>query len=118
MARERLKLTGKRFGRLLVGEYVGIKNKASQWRCICDCGETKTITGSSMVKGYTTSCGCYHKQVFRYSNAKHSMCKTSFYKKWRGLTFRCVNPNHMKFKDYGGRGIRVCERWGNFLNFK
>lgn len=46
---------------------------------------------------------------------KDSMSST--YKQWAGMKTRCSNPNHQAYKDYGGRGIRVCDRWLVFKNF-
>lgn len=48
---------------------------------------------------------------------KHGMCKSSTYSSWQAMIERCRNPNHKAFKNYGGRGIKVCERWQKFENF-
>jgi hypothetical protein len=48
----------------------------------------------------------------------HGMSGTRFHRVWSSVIARCGNPNHSRFIYYGGRGIKVCEQWTNFLNFK
>lgn len=102
-------LTGKRFGRLQAMFYAG----QSKWFCRCDCGgETFALT-SNLLKGNSTSCGCKRAE----SRYKHGMSREPQWHAWQMMRQRCENPSDPAFKNYGGRGIRVCERWQVFANF-
>ncbi len=109
-------ITGKRFSKLVVKECAGRdKHGKAIWRCICDCGNENIIVGSDLRRGHTISCG-------HAKNLKHGMARTKnlhpLYKLWVGMKQRCTNPKATAYKDYGGRGIAVCERWRNsFENF-
>lgn len=63
---------------------------------------------------HTKSCGCFKKKGSQYA---HGMCKTKVYAVWACMKHRCSNPNAQGYKNYGGRGIRVCDRWQKFENF-
>ena len=116
-------VSGKRFGRLTVIKQVSQKNKrrGAFFLCHCDCGKEKIIYGYSLRKNITRSCGCLHKEVAANINIKHGMNRrgmaTPEYKSWFHMRQRCKNPNHKGFKNYGGKGISVCNRWDNFSNF-
>jgi len=108
-------LTGQRFGRLVVLKLIG-KNKwgSYQWLCRCDCGKEKIVRIDSLKSGRTKSCGCLNRERL----TKHGHYGDRTYKSWSQMIQRCTNPNNKYFKDYGGRGITVCERWLNsFPNF-
>lgn len=107
-----LDLTGRRFGRLTVLERKGSKNGKSAWLCRCDCGNEKIITASNL-KTNTVSCGCYHKEIAKEANIVHGRTHTKFAYIWNSMKQRCFNPNNKAFKNYGGRGITVCEEWKN-----
>lgn len=116
-------LKGKVFGRLTAIEPTGT-NKAGQymWSCSCSCGNTHTVAGTHLVEGKTKSCGCYAKEVCGKSTITHGMSKTSEYSAWINALSRCTKPYNAKYKDYGGRGIKVCKSWSEplphgFLNF-
>ena len=107
-------LTGKRFGRLTVlyptpNRYQG----KVIWVCKCDCGTTKNIIGANLMNGSTVSCGCKSKQVLRESREKHGKSNTRIYNIYICMKERCYNPNSPSYKNYGGRGIEVCEEWAN-----
>lgn len=105
-------LIGKRIGKLLVVSFEGCRNKKSYWKCLCDCGGIKIIRRSDLVSGNTTSCGC--KLKYRV----HGQAYSATYRSWKAMRYRCSNPKNRCYKDYGGRGIAVCERWDNsFENF-
>lgn len=59
-----------------------------------------------------------HQTGLDNPNYKHGMSETRFYRIWKGMKNRTSNPNLLKYKDYGGRGIHVCERWDKFENFR
>jgi hypothetical protein len=114
----RLEISGQKFGRLLVLGFSRMKNGSSSWECQCDCGEVVEKEGSSLVSGNAKSCGCLNKERTRETRYKHGMTKDNFYHNWGAMRYRCKNDNNSGYKDYGGRGIKVCQRWNTFLNFK
>jgi hypothetical protein len=118
MGRKRLKLSGKRFGRLLVIREVGQnKHKAVLWECVCDCGNTIIAIGGNLRIGCTNSCGCIKNETTGNLNKTHGMAGTPTHGTWKHIIQRCTNLNSKDYKDYGGRGITVCERWLSFENF-
>jgi hypothetical protein len=92
----------------------------SQSLCLCDCGNRKEIANPSLIKGSTTSCGCYHSDVMRL-RAIHGYNRVGkrhpIYDVWNAMLRRCQNSNHQSYSYYGARGITVCERWQKFSNF-
>lgn len=112
-------LTGQKFGKLTVLEFTGInKNHKATWLCQCECGNKKIIVSSSLLNGYTMSCGCLHKQMFREKQTIHGLSNTRIYKIWKGIKRRCYSFNAIKYPNYGGRGIIMCNEWKNdFMSF-
>lgn len=107
-------LTGQIFGRLTVIECAG-KTTTYFWKCKCTCGKITTVVGTSLTRGSTQSCGCLLAEG--NNNRKHGMVRSTEYEIWQGILQRCHNSNHRVYKNYGGRGIRVCKRWHQFKNF-
>jgi len=103
-------LSGKRFGQQTVVGFAGKKGYALKWFVLCDCGSKRVVFASGLRSGGSESCGCVKK-------SKKAFSKTPEYKIWVAMRNRCNNPNNHHFGDYGGRGIRVCERWNSFKNF-
>lgn len=112
-------LTGKTFEELKVVSYYGSnKNGRALWLCKCNCGNDKIVVGSSLLNGSTRSCGCYNKKMAKERKTKHSMSYTKLYKVWQGMKTRCYDKNFIYYKNYGGRGITICNEWKNdFLAF-
>lgn len=112
---------GERFGKLVtVAKIKGSRENPTRWKCLCDCGnKTSVVSGSlrSRNRG-TKSCGCEGSRT-RIGDVRktHGMSNTKAHMKWKGMLRRCSNPNDISFKNYGARGIRVCERWRKFENF-
>lgn len=107
-------LIGKRFGRLLVLSFHSYDKYISKWNCQCDCGNEKIVTRNALTSGNTKSCGCLKKDL----QTVHGMWKTPEYKTWVNIKTRCYDKNTPYYKNYGGRGIKVCDRWINsFENF-
>jgi len=79
----------------------------------CSCGTEKAVRGTAMRPGVTVSCGCYTRDRAHRGEAgrKHGECGQPEWICWKGMNQRCRDSNHVAFKDYGGRGIKVCDRW-------
>lgn len=116
-------IKGKKFNRLTVIRF-SYKNKNSVdfWECECDCGNTKIIRGHSIEHGLTKSCGCLQKEKVKITGAnckKHGFAnKERLYRIWKNMRKRCNNPNSDYYENYGGRGIKVCEEWNDYQNFR
>ena len=105
-------LTGQRFGRLtVIDRSENSKCNQVMWNCLCDCGNIKPVRAGALKSGNTTSCGCAHSEEVRERMTRHGMKHTRLYRIWQGMLRRCDNPKRKDFKDYGGRGITVCEEW-------
>ena len=106
--------TGQRFGRLLVAEEAGRNAlKKVLWKCVCDCGNVAVRTSGDLVTGNSVSCGCYLKEKI----TKHGGWKKASYNTWRSMLRRCNNPSDKDYPRWGGRGIKVCPQWGDYLKF-
>lgn len=120
---KKLNLTGKLFGRLLVISEAPREEKYRWvlWRCKCECGNEHIVKTQALMNGSTRSCGCLFLDTARAkgrAKRTHGATNTRTYNKWVAMKGRCSNENNQKFKNYGGRGIKVCERWANsFSNF-
>jgi hypothetical protein len=105
---------GQRFGRLLVIEEAGRSaSKKVMWRCACDCGKETVVPAGGLVTGNTTSCGCVLKEKI----TKHGGWKNASYNTWRAMMRRCYKEQDKDYPRYGGKGVSVCERWHDYLNF-
>lgn len=110
---------GMRFGRLVVVADSGVKASYGDrlWDCTCDCGSTIRTVAYSLKSGRTTSCGCRmmeeSSRIIRAYNSEvgHGLRFHPLYKTWDSMIRRCLNPAQPRYRDYGGRGITVCERW-------
>lgn len=93
-----------------------IKRRQAMFRCGCG---NKFIAQIYKVKTFETqSCGCLHKKATSESNSTHGLTKHKLYRVWKSMKARCYNKNVSQYKDYGGRGVTVCDEWGkSFINF-
>ena len=114
-------LKGQKFGML---ESIGLyPQKTSiggmQWKCVCDCGNKAIVASCHLVSGHTKSCGCLLKEVRKeHFKASHRKSESRVYSIYSNMKNRCCNPSSKRFYLYGGRGIKVCDRWLNsFENF-
>lgn len=106
-------LINKRFGKLTAlfrTENIGIQ---TAYRCLCDCGNFVSVRTTSLACGVTTSCGCKAKERL----TTHKMSLTKEYRCWASMKQRCYNKNNVRYKNYGGRKIFICDRWNKFENF-
>ena len=99
-------LTGIRFGRLVVLEYVP-DGCRTMWRCRCTCGTETTVAALNLKNRHTQSCGCLQK----VGKETHGLAFHPLYSVWRNMWTRCTNPEAERYPEYGGRGIKVCNRW-------
>ena len=102
---------GKRFGNLVVIKDLGMDAKhyarhRHVWLCRCDCGNIVKVLGDDLKSGNTKSCGCAHGEFHGHSDDR-------LYSVWQTMKARCNRPTSEKYKDYGGRGIKVCDEWNN-----
>ncbi len=107
-------LQGKRFGRLIVLRLWrrGGTDENAWWICKCDCGKKKAIDGVHLRHSRIKSCGCLQLERNRSGwNRTHGMSGTVEHWIWKRIRQVCCNPKNPKFKYYGGRGIRICQRW-------
>lgn len=118
-------MIGKRFGRLVVFRCAGYVNKNKCFWCRCDCGRIKRVRKGHLMSGAVKSCGCYNSEKSRNKMKKnkigmtHGMSKTRLYRVWMAMKTRCGVIGHIGYKNYGERGITVCESWKNdFVCFK
>lgn len=114
---------GSKYGRLTVIELDRTQicpngRRQTFWRCACDCGQTAIVKQASLMCGETASCGCIRSEKAGARNLTHGMSRLSEYEIWSSMKKRCLNTACRAYKNYGGRGITVCERWVNsFENF-
>lgn len=94
------------------------------WVCRCDCGNMAKVITAALNNKSTRSCGCLQKDAARESARKaheliatHRLSGTLIYRVWHGMMTRCYNEDSGSYHRYGKRGIRVCRRWHNVVNF-
>lgn len=117
MFRTRIDLVGQRFGRLVVVGPAAKKTKFARWACRCDCGAAHEADSFNLKSGSVQSCGCLRSELQVHHGHNRRGSRTRCYNSWTAMLARCTNPRSTKWKDYGGRGIVVCERWWTFENF-
>lgn len=120
--KERLKLLGKKFGRLFVVSDRVRDVGRTYCLCLCDCGNYKTILSSNLIRGKSISCGCFRSEYMKKTKTIHGKAPRNNvvkeYSIYHGMISRCYNTNVKAYINYGGRGIKVCDRWlESFENF-
>jgi hypothetical protein len=111
-----LDLAGLIFGRLTAVEPTAERRDAKVvWLCACVCGNTIRVSSRLLTQGKTRSCGCLRLEMaaarLRLHGAKAAGRLAPEYTNWQAMKDRCYNKNNNHFRRYGGRGIRVCDRW-------
>jgi hypothetical protein len=108
-------VVGQVFGRLTVlGKIGSHPKKGTIWACHCTCGNFTSVPTARLHRG-TSSCGCFRRErtpTFRHGHRRRKGM-TSEYVAWRGMRQRCRDPKVRSYPHYGGRGIKVCDRWEN-----
>lgn len=108
-------LTGQRFGKLLaVRRIENLKCRVARWQCVCDCGAEHNVFGNHLRTGVTTEC----TECWRSKRVNRHESTTRLYEIWTGMRKRCDNQSFKQFKDYGGKGVKVCDSWLDFQAFK
>lgn len=113
---------GEKFLRYTVIERVENISGRPHYKCQCDCGNIRVVSGKYLRKGLSKSCGCYGAEQRKLASTKHGHSsrggKSVEYKAWVNMKNRCNDPKNKQYKDYGGRGVSICDRWLNsFENF-
>lgn len=110
-------LTGKKFERLSVDRICELSGRVKFWHCLCDCGNWVRIAGGDLKRGNTKSCGCLSSDHRAVRMTTHGMSLHPAYRNWVHAKTRCNDKSNDCYKYYGGRGIKVCERWASFEGF-
>ena len=118
----KVSLVGREFGRLVVVAESAVRNRQGRilWDCTCACGGKATVRGGDLQQGKTTSCGCLVVERARAMGkaSVHGMTGTPTWKSWESMIARCYRATDTSFKNYGAKGITVCDRWlQSFANF-
>lgn len=108
-------LTGQRFGKWTVINRALNRKHISYWICQCDCGNIHEVQGNNLKSNKSKQCQSCRNKIHK---TLHGMRYTNLYNTWRAMKSRCLNPNHISYMDYGGRGITIEDkRWLIFENF-
>lgn len=109
------KIKNKNFGRLTIvsDEFKYDRQYSRKYQCLCTCGNLKWIRLSNLISGTTKSCGCYGKKRRLLATIKHGMSGHKLDNMFTSMKQRCYNSNNPGYKDYGGRGIKICDEWLN-----
>lgn len=115
-------LIGSKFSRWTVLKHDHQQGCKIYYLCRCDCGAEKVVRKDQLTRGISKSCGCWKKEVAaaqlkRIFTTHGQANKTRTYAIWKEMRKRCMNPLHHSYSLYGGRGITICERWGDYSNF-
>lgn len=117
-------LTGKKFGRLSVIEriddYVASSGRRYvRWLCKCDCGKIVHVNSDPLIRGKTKSCGCLSSELKSQRAKTHGETDSRLYAIWCAIKARCLNSHTVAYKDYGARGITICDEWkDSYENFR
>lgn len=118
-----MSLIDREFGRLTVIEYVGLHTtpcgtRRRMWKCRCECGKETVVSENNLKNGSTKSCGCWKQQRIKDYNTVHGGASDRLYGIWKNMKRRCNNENDSHFAYYGGKGIKVCDEWNDYSNFR
>lgn len=115
-------LSGRKFGRLtplyrVPNETTPKKAAIITWKCRCDCGIEKAIGAAALKSSNTKSCGCQKTESSTALLTTHGKTGSGVHNSWSNMRKRCLDSNYRFYRNYGGLGIRICDRWMKFENF-
>lgn len=107
------KFIGKQYGYLTIVSDQGVLKWRTMVEVLCICGKTRVLKLNTVTSGSQSSCGCVPNWQKNISNAlkKHGLVGTPEYNSWTAAHARCYNEKNINYKNYGGRGITMCDRW-------
>lgn len=113
---------GMRFGRWTViarapSHHTPSGSVKPRWQCACDCGVRANVKAQHLRSGRSASCGCLQSEMAARLSTTHGLRDHPLYDAWTAMHQRCSNPRNSRFRDWGGRGIVVCDRWRDFPSF-
>lgn len=116
---QKIDLTGQRFGMWTVIKSAENLSSSTMWLCKCDCGTVKPVRTYNLRKGTSKSCGCNSHEHLknRERNYPTDVRIRRLYESWRNMLQRCNDIHNPGYKNYGGRGIKVCEEWKDYVTF-
>jgi len=117
----RIDLTGQTINGIYIKSFAyagGGKAKKAYWNCVCSCGKEFIADSYKLRTGHTKSCGCLRAKVCGDRRRTHGDSGTRLYEIWKGMRIRCHNKNDVSFKNYGTRGIGICDEWDEYEVFK
>lgn len=104
-------LTGQRFTRLTVVEFVEMRKRTPYWRCKCDCGNERIVSTTHLKAGHSKSCGCMTRERIGLINKKTGLTNTRLFYVYHNMHMRCERSDNRHYRSYGERGITICEEW-------
>jgi len=112
-------LTGQRYGRYVVADEWRSERRGARrlvyWKCLCDCGNSAWVRASGLRCGGSQSCGCLKRILASVVHRTHGHnpigWRSPSYRTWAAMIQRCTDRGQKSWKNYGGRGISVCNRW-------
>jgi hypothetical protein len=107
--RRTIDLVGRRFGIWTVESRA--PSHRTSWICRCDCGTCAVVRDDSLKRGGSISCGCLTRTIPPDGKRRHRKTGSKEHFVWLSMIRRCTNPRQRSYERYGGRGIRVCDRW-------
>lgn len=111
------KLVGQKFERLTITRIDDKIKRYKRVECLCDCGNSKMFYLSNITLGKTKSCGCLNIEKLKTRMTTHGLASHPLFDTWRNMIYRCHNEKNSNYKNYGGRGIKICNRWRDPNNF-
>ena len=111
-------ISGNKYGYLTAISFAGRIKSKYMWAFRCDCGNEVVLGSDAVKRGGTSSCGCKHGELISKAKTKHGFTEHPLFSIYLGIIARCEHPQRKEYKNYGGRGIKICPEWRNdFLRF-
>ena len=115
-------LIDQRFGKIVVVERLPMNaHHEAEWKCMCDCGNEHISTSYNLTHGATTKCKKCKIELIAQKNTTHGQQPRKMFNAYVNMKTRCYNPNYHLYKNYGGKGIKICDEWlgkNGFINFR